>query len=72
MLIVPLVGFDDDGYRLGYGGGFYDRTLASSPRPIAVGIGYECGRGEFVSESHDISLDLIITERSEQLFRSEA
>jgi 5,10-methenyltetrahydrofolate synthetase len=71
-VLIPCVGFNSANIRLGYGGGFYDRTLASSPRPIAVGIAYECGREEFVSESHDISLDLIVTERSEQWFRPEA
>ena len=40
-LLVPLVGFDGEGYRLGYGGGYYDRTLAAMPyRPMALGIGY--------------------------------
>jgi 5,10-methenyltetrahydrofolate synthetase len=40
-LLVPLVGFDDQGYRLGYGGGYYDRTIAAMPRPsLAIGIGY--------------------------------
>jgi len=61
-LLIPCVGFNAANVRLGYGGGFYDRTLASAPRPFAIGIAYECGRAEFVSESHDIPLDLIVTE----------
>src|SRR6185312_449850 len=59
-LLIPCVGFNAANARLGYGGGFYDRTLASSPRPFAIGIAYECARAEFVSEPHDIPLDLIV------------
>src|SRR5690606_37348827 len=41
LLLVPLVGFDASGYRLGYGGGYYDRTLAAAqPRPLAIGVGF--------------------------------
>ncbi len=63
-LLVPLVGFDAAGYRLGYGGGYYDRTLAAlSPRPLTIGIGYECGRLETIHpQPHDIPLDMIVTE----------
>jgi 5-formyltetrahydrofolate cyclo-ligase len=51
-LLVPLVGFDADGYRLGYGGGYYDRTLAAmDPKPLAIGIGYELGRLETIHPS---------------------
>jgi 5,10-methenyltetrahydrofolate synthetase len=63
-LLIPCVGFNARNYRLGYGGGFYDRTLALEPRPLAVGIAYECSLAEFDEASHDIALDCIITERS--------
>ncbi|MEN3295552.1 MAG: 5-formyltetrahydrofolate cyclo-ligase [Burkholderiales bacterium] len=63
MLLVPCVGFNAMNLRLGYGGGFYDRTLAVQPRPLAVGIAYECGLVEFDGAAHDIALDEIITER---------
>jgi 5-formyltetrahydrofolate cyclo-ligase len=63
-LLVPLVGFDRDHYRLGYGGGYYDRTLAArSPRPYAVGVGYEIGRLATIHpQPHDIPMDAIVTE----------
>lgn len=64
VLLVPLVGFDPARYRLGYGGGYYDRTLASlAPRPLAVGVGFEQGRLATIQpQAHDIPMDLIVTE----------
>jgi len=63
-ILLPLNGFDAAGYRLGYGGGFFDRTLAaSSPRPLAVGVGFEINRLPSIRpESHDQRLDWIVTE----------
>lgn len=63
-LLVPCVGFNASNMRLGYGGGFYDRTLAIEPRPFTVGIAYECALVEFDGAAHDVALDRIITERS--------
>lgn len=64
-VLVPLVGFDKRGYRLGYGGGYYDRTLASaSVRPWTIGVGFE--RLEIPTihpQPHDIRMDCIVTER---------
>jgi 5-formyltetrahydrofolate cyclo-ligase len=64
VLLVPLVGFDAAGHRLGYGGGFYDRTLAAlSPRPLAIGLGFEFARLESIRpRPHDQFMDLIATE----------
>lgn len=64
LLLVSLLGFDARGYRLGYGGGFYDRTLAGwDPRPATVGVGFELGRlGDVEPHAHDIPLDRIATE----------
>jgi len=63
-LIVPLVGFDPQRYRLGYGGGYYDRTIAASRRrPFCVGLGYEAARlATIFPQTHDIPMDLIITD----------
>lgn len=61
-LLVPCLGFDARGYRLGYGGGFYDRTLAAQPRPRTLGIAYACQLAEFEIGEYDIPLDQIITE----------
>jgi 5-formyltetrahydrofolate cyclo-ligase len=64
MLIIPVVGFDARGYRLGYGGGYYDRTLAAlTPRPPTIGVGFELGRlADLRPRAHDIPLDAIVTE----------
>jgi 5-formyltetrahydrofolate cyclo-ligase len=61
---VPLVGFDAEGYRLGYGGGFFDRTLAAlAPRPLAIGVGTEAQRLPTIKpQPHDIPMDFIVTE----------
>ena len=61
-LLIPCVGFNTANIRLGYGGGFYDRTLAVSPRPLTAGIAYSCCRGEFSGDAHDIALNVVITE----------
>lgn len=63
-LLIPCLGFNDERIRLGYGGGFYDRTLAQSPRPLAIGVAYAEGRVDFTSQTHDIALDVILTEAS--------
>lgn len=64
LLFVPLVGFGPGGNRLGYGGGFYDRTLAAlTPRPVTVGLGFAHGFIPWLEpEPHDVPLDAILTE----------
>jgi len=63
-LLIPLVGFDAGGHRLGYGGGFFDRTLAAlRPRPLAVGLAFELGRlASLAARSHDFPMDVVVTE----------
>jgi 5-formyltetrahydrofolate cyclo-ligase len=66
--LVPLLAFDDDGYRLGYGGGFYDRTLAALRRDgagplVAIGVGLEAQRRPSLPrEPFDERLDWLVTE----------
>ena len=66
-LVVPCLGFNAHGYRLGYGGGYYDRTLAAAPRPRTVGVAYACQQSEFASAPHDVALDRVITEVASSL-----
>ena len=64
LLFVPCVGYGPGGYRLGYGGGFYDRTLAAlQPRPTTVGLGYTNAYvDDFEPEPHDQPLDAILND----------
>jgi 5-formyltetrahydrofolate cyclo-ligase len=68
LLIVPLVGFDAGCYRLGYGGGYYDRTIAAaSPRPLCVGLGFSAAAlPSIFPQDHDIPMQMIVTERGVQ------
>jgi 5,10-methenyltetrahydrofolate synthetase len=71
VVIVPVVGFDAGGHRLGYGGGFYDRTLAAaSPRPFAIGVGPSTAALSSIDpQPHDVPMDAIVTERGATDFR---
>lgn len=67
-IVVPLIGFDPHGYRLGQGGGFYDALIASLPRdpalrPRLIGLAYACQRVDTLPrEPHDQPVDLVLTE----------
>jgi 5-formyltetrahydrofolate cyclo-ligase len=64
LLLVPLLAYDDQGYRLGYGGGYYDRTLARLAGARAIGIAYGGQRMESLPhDSHDHPLDAVLTEQ---------
>jgi 5-formyltetrahydrofolate cyclo-ligase len=67
LLFVPCVGFGPGGFRLGYGGGFYDRTLAAlSPKPVTVGLAYShASVSSFEPEPHDVPLAAILTDEGQ-------
>jgi 5-formyltetrahydrofolate cyclo-ligase len=64
-VMLPMNGWDGQGYRLGYGAGFFDRTLASLARkPATIGVSYELARLETIHpQGWDIPLDYVVTER---------
>ena len=71
LVIAPLVGFDAANYRLGNGGGYFDRTLAeliaNKQRPTVIGVGYECLQIATIRpQPHDIPMDVIVTEKLAQ------
>ena len=65
-VLVPMNGFDREGYRLGYGAGFFDRTLAAFPaRPRTIGVTYELARMETIRpQPYDIPMDFVVTEQA--------
>ncbi len=64
VIIVPMLGFDPVSlHRIGYGGGYYDKFLATQPRAQKIGVCFELGKVKSLpTEPHDMSLDEIITE----------
>lgn len=71
ITLAPLVGWDSDGFRLGYGGGYFDRTLAAlTPRPFTIGTGLHSARlATIFPQPHDIRLDVILTQEGVQVSR---
>ncbi len=63
-LLIPPLGFDAMGYRLGLGGGYFDRTLAAmDPQPLKIGVGFELSRLQTIHpQPHDVPMDFIVTE----------
>lgn len=63
LLIVPLVGWDRSGGRLGMGGGFYDRSLCGQPRPLLIGLAHDCQEvSQLPRDSWDVPVDFIATD----------
>jgi len=64
-VLLPMNGWDQRGYRLGYGAGFFDRTLAALvEKPIVIGVTYEAARLETIfPQAWDIPADYVVTER---------
>jgi len=65
IVLAPLVGFDPACYRLGYGGGYFDRTLAALvPRPLAIGVGFAVQAIQTIHpQPFDVPMDLVVTEK---------
>jgi 5-formyltetrahydrofolate cyclo-ligase len=62
-IIVPAVAFDLRGYRVGYGGGYYDRFLPEVPRAVRIGAAFSCQIvPEIPADPHDVRIDRIVTE----------
>jgi 5-formyltetrahydrofolate cyclo-ligase len=72
VVLLPMNGWDMQGYRLGYGGGFFDRTLAAmANKPIVIGVTYEMARLETIHpQSWDVPVDYLVSERG--LYRRDA
>jgi 5,10-methenyltetrahydrofolate synthetase len=64
VVLAPVVGFDPACYRLGYGGGYFDRTLAAlSPRPLAIGVGFDVQEITTIHpQGFDVRMDAVVTE----------
>lgn len=64
LLLMPVNAFDEQGFRLGYGGGYFDRTLAAlRPQPVAVGVGFELARIASIAPGpFDLPMDYVVTE----------
>ena len=64
-LLIPPIGFDEGGYRLGYGGGYFDRTLAAAAPTLKIGVAFELSRMPTIHpQPHDIPMDYVVTERA--------
>ena len=63
VVIVPMLGFDDQLRRIGYGGGFYDRTLAGNRKVVKIGVAFEFMKVDCVpTDINDVALDYVVTE----------
>jgi len=63
VVLVPCVGFTREGFRLGYGGGYFDRWLAQHPGVTTIGLAWSGAETHFPVEAHDRALTVILTER---------
>lgn len=73
VLLIPPIGFDEQGYRLGYGGGYFDRTLANmAVQPLKIGVAFELSRMATIHpQPHDIPMDFIVTPLGVHIVRDE-
>ena len=75
LILIPLLAYDDFGYRLGYGGGFYDRTILNFKQNVTkkiftVGLAFSCQKysGKLPIDKNDEKIDSILTEKGFQFF----
>ena len=64
LVIVPLIGFNEQCHRIGFGGGSYDRFLSGQSHAQAVGLSYDFALCDFEPEEHDVALDAVATEKN--------
>lgn len=74
VVVIPVVAYNKQGYRLGYGSGYYDRTFSvyasQEHEPLKIGVGYAFQESDkFAGEEHDVPLDVMVTEKSTQSFK---
>ena len=63
VILVPMVGFDRAGHRLGYGAGYYDRFFEKNPNIPKIGMAYACQEAEYIpTEPYDVRMDYVVTE----------
>lgn len=74
VLIVPMLGFDEQGHRLGFGGGYYDRSIAAmQPQPVSIGVCCEFGHlNSIFPQAHDIPMNAIASDTQFRTFREPA
>lgn len=64
VVVLPMLAFDAEGNRLGYGAGYYDRFLCRYPHPQKIGIAFSCQRAESIpADENDVRMDYVVTER---------
>jgi 5-formyltetrahydrofolate cyclo-ligase len=63
VVLAPCLGFSPEGFRLGYGGGYFDRWLAAHPHATVVGVAWSASCVPFEAEAHDMPLMMVVTER---------
>ena len=64
MILVPGIGFDKKGSRIGHGKGYYDNLLKNSNRAVHIGLAFECQIVKCIpTQNHDIPVDKIVTEK---------
>jgi 5-formyltetrahydrofolate cyclo-ligase len=73
VVVIPMLAFDAEGNRLGYGAGYYDRFLCRYPHPKKIGIAFSCQQAECIpADENDVKMDYIVTEKGIIRYSGEA